>query len=68
LPGASTAEQQVDYDAVCAELLWLCSQIKVYRGLEATMVARQDKLLQLMEGAEVASEGSEGSEVKVREA
>jgi hypothetical protein len=61
-PGASTTEQQVDYDAMCAELLQLHSQIRVYHGLEAMMVAHRDELLRLMEGAEVALKGPQGSE------
>jgi hypothetical protein len=67
-PVASTAEQQADHDAVCAELVRLRSQIRVYRGLEATMVARRDELARLIEGADVALEGSEGSDDEVEEA
>jgi hypothetical protein len=67
-PVASTAEQQADYNSVCAELLRLRSQIRVYHGLEATMVACRDELARLIEGADVALEGSEGSDDEVEEA
>jgi hypothetical protein len=67
-PVASTVEQQADYDSVCAELLRLHSQIRAYRGLEATMVVCRDELARLIEGAEVALEGSEGSDNEVEEA
>jgi hypothetical protein len=67
-PVVSTVEQQADYDSVCAELLRLHLQIRVYRGLEATMVTCQDELARLIEGAEVALEGSEGSDDEVEEA
>jgi len=67
-PVASNVEQQADYDLVCAELVRLHSQIRVYRGLEATMVARRDELAGLIEGADVALEGSEGSDNEVEEA
>jgi hypothetical protein len=43
-PVASTMEQQVDYDSVCAELVRPHSQIRVFHGLEATMVAHRDEL------------------------
>jgi hypothetical protein len=67
-PVASNAEQQADYDSVCAELVRLRSQIRVYHGLEATMVACRDELARLIEGANVALEGSEGLDDEVDKA
>jgi hypothetical protein len=67
-PVASTVEQQADYDSVCAELVRLRSQIRVFRGLETTMVARRDELARLIEGADIALEGLEGSDNEVEEA
>jgi hypothetical protein len=64
-PVASNAEQQADYDSVCAELVRLRSQIRVFRGLEATMVARRDELARMIEGDKDGSAGSEGSEDEV---
>jgi hypothetical protein len=61
-------EQQADYDSVCTELVRLHLQIRVFHGLEATMVARRDELARLIEGAEVALEGSEGLNNEVEEA
>jgi hypothetical protein len=67
-PVMSTAEQQADYDSVCAELLRLHSQIRVFRGLEATMVVRRDELVRLIEGDKDGSARSEGSEDEAEEA